>query len=530
MMAGQSGRGGHRTGGDARHLAGCFRTLNEIAGDAAIATDPRSFLRAVLLKMLRACRCESGGIWVGAHAVSRGTPQAGTAIAALAGRAGAAMREVRAVDDWRGVAGPAAKTMADVMARFGLRATLTGPMWAGRRRIGGLVVASARPRSWSDVELGFAKTAGRLIGTTADRLRLLTETQQRAADLKVLRGLSAALRAAQTPEELYPLFAGYAARVLRADYAGLLLLEANHEAVTLVHRAGPGTLPIGSTLPIPCPMWREAMASGTTLAVVAPGSGNGSAWIDPAADAAWGPVSIVPLRAEKTTVGVLLLARSVERRPFTPRDVTLLNDIADIGGTAIRRARLFQRLADADLDLVRALVRAMDVRDHRTAGHSERVAVWAEAVARVAGCDPEEVRIIGWAALLHDIGKLGIPDAILKKTGPLTREDRALFEQHPIMGEAILSTTERMIPIRAIVRHHQEHWDGSGYPDGIRGDAIPLGARILSVVDAYAAMTEDRVYSSPRSQDDAIAELRRCAGTQFDPRVVEWFCRVILTR
>ncbi|HLJ58223.1 MAG TPA: HD domain-containing phosphohydrolase [bacterium] len=526
MTPGQLTRDAHRDARDARHLAGCFRTLNEIAGDAAIATHPRSFLAAVLLKMLRACRCEAGGIWVGEHVVSRGAPQAGTAVAALARRAGAAMHELRAVDDWRSVAGPAGQAMADVMAGLGLRATLTVPMWAGRRRVGGLVVASARPRLWSDVEVGFAKTAGRLIGTTVDRLRLLTETQQQAADLKVLRGLSAALRAAQTPEELYPLFAGYAARVLRADYAGVLLLEANHEAVTLVHRAGPGTLPIGSTLPIPCPTWREAVASGATLALAAPGSGNGSAWIDPSAGM-WGPMSIVPLRAEKTTVGVLVLARSVERRPFTPRDVNLLNAIADIGGTAIRRTRLFQRLADADLDLVRALVRALDVRDHRTAGHSERVAVWAEAVARVLGCDPEEVRTIGWAALLHDIGKLGIPDAILKKTGPLTPEDRALFERHPIMGEAILSTSERMIPIRAIVRHHQEHWDGSGYPDGIHGEAIPLGARILSVVDAYAAMTEDRVYSSPRSHDDAIAELRRCAGTQFDPRVVECFCRVV---
>ncbi|HYM68240.1 MAG TPA: HD domain-containing phosphohydrolase [bacterium] len=460
--------------------------------------------------------------------MSRGTSHAGAAIAALARRAGAAMRDLRAVDDWRGVAGPGGKAMVDSMARLGLRATLTVPMWAGRRRIGGLVVASARPRAWSNVEVGFAKTAGRLIGTTADRLRLLTETQHRAADLKVLRGLSAALRAAQTPEELYPLFAGYAARALRADYAGLLLLEAHQDAVTLVHRAGPGTLPIGSTLSIPCPAWREAVAKGTTLALAAPGSDNGSAWIDPSAGTAWGPVSIVPLRAEKTTVGVLVLARGVERRPFTPRDVHLLNDIADIGGTAIRRARLFQRLADADLDLVRALVRAMDVRDHRTAGHSERVAVWAEAVAGVLGCDREEVRIIGWAALLHDIGKLGIPDAILKKTGPLTPEDRALFEQHPIMGEAILSTTERMIPIRAIVRHHQEHWNGSGYPDGLRGDAIPLGARILSVVDAYAAMTEDRVYSSPRPHDDAIAELRRCTGTQFDPKVVDCFCNVVL--
>jgi HD-GYP domain-containing protein (c-di-GMP phosphodiesterase class II) len=125
------------------------------------------------------------------------------------------------------------------------------------------------------------------------------------------------------------------------------------------------------------------------------------------------------------------------------------------------------------------------------------------------------------AAELHDIGKLAIPDAILNKPGPLDPTEWGFMKQHPIIGQRILDAAPALAPVGAIVRASHERWDGSGYPDGLRGDAIPIGARIIAVCDAYDAMTSDRCYQQARRHQDTIAELRHHAGTQFDPAIVE---------
>jgi HD-GYP domain-containing protein (c-di-GMP phosphodiesterase class II) len=125
------------------------------------------------------------------------------------------------------------------------------------------------------------------------------------------------------------------------------------------------------------------------------------------------------------------------------------------------------------------------------------------------------------AAELHDIGKLAIPDAIINKPGPLDANEWAFMKQHTVIGQRILNATPALNPVAAIVRSAHERWDGAGYPDGLSGDAIPLGARIIAVCDAYDAMTSDRCYQNARSHQDALAEIRNHAGTQFDPAVVE---------
>jgi putative nucleotidyltransferase with HDIG domain len=241
-----------------------------------------------------------------------------------------------------------------------------------------------------------------------------------------------------------------------------------------------------------------------------------------------GPVVIVPVRSEQGVIGTLGLGRvrAPGSRPFTEPDVRLLEGIAEIGGTAIRRARLFQTLEQSYMQMVLALARTMDARDTYTAGHSERIADMAEIVARALGYGEDEVQEVRWGALLHDIGKIGVPDEILRKPGPLTEAEEIVMRQHPIVGEGILAPTERMRGVATIVRHHQERWDGSGYPDGIRGEEIPVGARILAVVDAYSAITDDRPYKKARSHEEAMQELRRGAGTRYDPRIVDEFCQV----
>jgi diguanylate cyclase (GGDEF)-like protein len=169
-----------------------------------------------------------------------------------------------------------------------------------------------------------------------------------------------------------------------------------------------------------------------------------------------------------------------------------------------------------------SLAKAVDARDTYTGSHSERVGELSAKVAARLGLDAEQIELTRLAGSLHDLGKLAIPEEILRKPGTLTDSERLVLERHPQIGFRMLDSLG-VDPVADLVLHHHERWDGAGYPDGLRGEQIPLGARIIFVTDAYDAMTSDRVYRPKRSSDAALTELERCAGTQFDPGIVAAF-------
>ncbi len=181
---------------------------------------------------------------------------------------------------------------------------------------------------------------------------------------------------------------------------------------------------------------------------------------------------------------------------------------------------------DAFLSLLKLLANALETRDPYTHGHSRRVAEHAVRVTRHLGLSPRDVARIELAALFHDIGKIGVREAVLHKPGPLTPDEYQHVKSHCELGERILRPVERFVPLRASVRHHHERHDGRGYPDGRCNGAVPLGARILAVCDAYDAMTSNRPYRGALPARRARNEIRRCRGTQFDPEVADAFLQV----
>jgi len=190
---------------------------------------------------------------------------------------------------------------------------------------------------------------------------------------------------------------------------------------------------------------------------------------------------------------------------------------------ALENVRLYDDLQTSYLQSVLALAKSMDARDTYTADHSQRLANWAYQIARRMGCTDVELQEIHWATLLHDIGKLGVPDAILSKPGPLDEKEWEIMKRHPETGASIVGKVKKLAGVAPIVRAHHEKFDGTGYPDGRRGEQIPKGARILKVADAYGAITDQRAYRAARSHAEALEEIHHCSGTDFDPRVVEVF-------
>lgn len=174
-----------------------------------------------------------------------------------------------------------------------------------------------------------------------------------------------------------------------------------------------------------------------------------------------------------------------------------------------------------------ALSKALDLRDADTDDHSHRVSDLACRIAAYLGLSPKIIRSIKQGAMLHDVGKIGVPDAILRKPGALTEEERALMQNHPMWGYEMLKDIPFLSSVLPLILYHHEKFDGSGYPEGLKGEKIPIEARIFAIVDAYDAMTSDRPYRSRMSMLDAFKELDRCAGTHFDPKLVKDFKKVM---
>ena len=237
----------------------------------------------------------------------------------------------------------------------------------------------------------------------------------------------------------------------------------------------------------------------------------------------------IPLIAGKEMVGFFTIGEKLSGLPFAQDDIRILMTVANQTAMAVKNARLFNELQETFVQTVVTLANAIDIRDTYTSDHSQRIAALAVDTAEAMGCDPDSVQQTYWGSLLHDVGKIGIPDAILLKPGLLDDSEWDVIKTHPDIGANLIRPIKQLAHISPIIKYSHEWYDGNGYPDGIRGDQIPLGARIVAVVDAFSAMMDKRVYKDANSLEETLEELRRFSGTQFDPQVVDAFLKVVET-
>jgi putative nucleotidyltransferase with HDIG domain len=237
-----------------------------------------------------------------------------------------------------------------------------------------------------------------------------------------------------------------------------------------------------------------------------------------------------PLKLRNEMIGVIYVDNRAHTGIFRESDLELINAFADQAAVAIDNARLFDDLQASNRELEKAYqatlegwVRALDMRDKETEGHTQRVTKLTERLARSMGVDGDELLHIRRGALLHDIGKMAIPDGILLKPGKLTDDERLLIQKHPVYAYEMLNPIDFLLPAIDIPYCHHEKWDGTGYPRGLSGEDIPFSARIFPVIDVWDALISDRPYRKGLPQDEVRQYIHADSGKHFDPRVVDAF-------
>jgi putative nucleotidyltransferase with HDIG domain len=366
-----------------------------------------------------------------------------------------------------------------------------------------------------------------------ENARLFTEEQSRRKEINTLYNLSNQLVATNDLDTVLRSVTQHAVESVQVTYSRILLREDNGDyycraIYPIRNLAIP--LRLGSIEPIVAEHFYDTvLQDGKTVVLDI----NKPGWQPEEKQAIFinfaKTLCLCPLKGADDQVGLLILGEfsSIESEHFVPTQLRLINAIADYATSSIQRTMLHDRLEESFLQTVVSLANAMDARDSYTGDHSQRMADMASLVGKEMELPTADIETLHWAGILHDIGKIGVPDGILNKKGKLTKEEWVIMKEHPVTGAQIVEPVKYLSAVSPIIRAHHEKYDGTGYPYGLSGEDIPFGSRILAVVDAYVAIRDERVYRAARSHEEAIAELRRFSGTQFDPVIVDIFCKTI---
>ncbi len=401
------------------------------------------------------------------------------------------------------------------------------------------IIASTRRFVWIGVGLGslilycslfiLVRNASRkLVHQTEENKLLFEQEKTRRAEIAALYDLSRALADTHDCDSILALVTRHAVETVHVTFSRVALLEDNELIIRAAYpiRILDYNLKVGERYTLgSSQFYQRVLEQNTTTVIFVDNPDLSDSEREMLFLGMAKTMCLMPLRSGERILGLLMFGekRSEEREPFSPDKLRLARSIGEQAASAIYRVELFEQLEESYLETVLALAKAVDAKDTYTADHAERLAIMSLAIGREMGMTEHELEGLRCGAILHDIGKIGVPDAVLQKPSRLNPAEWAQMREHPSIGARILSHVPRLASAAQIVRHHHERYDGKGYPDGLAGEAIPLGARILTVVDSYSAIIDRRVYKEARSHAEAVSELRKHAGTQFDPHVVEVF-------
>ena len=410
------------------------------------------------------------------------------------------------------------------------------PMLHRDKVVGVISVRSYRPYAYDDADVQLLSALAAQAAIAIENARLYESQQRRLAELTVLYEVGQQMTAsAPDLRRLLQLVVTEAVKLTGAEI-GLVML-ANPGTGRLELRAahglpeemlGDGDTEVGVGLAQRC------LAGGRPLLLRA--GAPGLARAGPIGQSAQCLIAVPLAIGEREGVcntplrGALLLSHCHSAQAFRAEHLESAIRLAGQAAVALQTADLFDQLHEATVGIMQALGEAIESRDHYTSGHVEEVGGLAVDLAVALGLDDAQIETVRRGSLLHDIGKIAVAETLLQKRGPLTPAEIETMREHPAIGAQIVQHVKSLAPVVPLVLYHHERYDGSGYPRGLRGREIPLGARIIAVADAYHAMTSDRPYRQGMSQHQAVAELRRCAGAHFDPVVVEAFLRVLEQR
>ncbi|WP_152966410.1 HD domain-containing phosphohydrolase [Ornatilinea apprima] len=348
---------------------------------------------------------------------------------------------------------------------------------------------------------------------------------RRLVELKMLCNLSKELSTSDPQDALLDRLARHAVELSDAAFGKILAREAEGSfTCQAVFRAADGNNHSQEVPPASWPHYHQVLMGKSPQLIQ-----RGDPRLNPSDITALGldqasGLWVLPLWAGSEPVGLFVLGEQAQpqKNAYTSIDrIGLMTNIADQATIGLQRKKLNQNLETSFIEIILALAETIEVGDATPMRHSNQTSQVAYAIANRMNMSEEMVKAVRWAGLLHDIGKIQVPEEILRKPGPLTNTEWEIMKQHPIIGAELLAPVSRFKEAIPMIESHHEKVDGSGYPYGLKGDQIPLGGRILAVADAFSAMLCGRVYCHPYSLGQTLLELQRCKNTHFDPSVVD---------
>ncbi|WP_298268064.1 HD domain-containing phosphohydrolase [Geobacter sp.] len=416
---------------------------------------------------------------------------------------------------------------------------LAVPMVARNQVIGAVFVARTRELpAFSEEEVAVIRDLVGHAALVVSHIQIFDESLDMALDLAgridvilTLDEINKAISSSLSRERIMETAIGQIERITRCEFVSILQTEGG-DLVVMASRAEefpvPESLQAGARLPRGrCAAWNARRSGKSTCVAYLARSRNLGTVDRTLFSTGIRSLLAVPLIARDEVTGVLLLG-DTDPGKFARQETFTIEKIASQMAVALENARLYEDMRNLFINTVASLANAIDAKSPWTKGHSERVMRISARIATEMGLPEEMVERVRLGGLLHDIGKIGVIEAVLEKPAILSEDEFPPLRSHPEKGVAILAPIEQLRDVLPAILHHHERFDGSGYPHGLKGEEIPLSARIVAVADSFDAMVSERPYKKGYGIGEALAELRACAGSHFDPQVVECFCRYVV--